>query len=238
MSSRPDANWQTLHAVAITAGEDPRRRPCPETDMLDPVLRRLIEPPLDWIGRGLARRGVSANAVTAAGLALGLAAAGLIALEAFGWALALLLASRLADGLDGAVARAGRPTDFGGYVDITADFLFYGAIPLGFVLADPTANAVAGAVLLLAFYVNGASFLGFAVLAGRRGLKTAARGYKSLYYSAGLLEGTETIAFFVALCVLPGLFAPLAFAFAALTALTTILRVVLAWRVFGGPNEH
>jgi phosphatidylglycerophosphate synthase len=170
--------------------------------------------------------------VTTAGLVLGLAAAGLIAMGAFGWALALVLASRLADGLDGAVARATRPTDFGGYFDITADFLFYGAIPLGFVLADPEANAVAGAVLLLAFYVNGASFLGFAVLAARRGMSTEAQGHKSLYYSAGLLEGTETIAFFLALCLLPGNFAPLALGFAALTALTTALRLVLAWKVF------
>jgi phosphatidylglycerophosphate synthase len=200
--------------------------------MLDAVLRPLIDPPLDRMGRVLAHFGIGANAVTTAGLVLGLAAAGLIAMGAFGWALALVLASRLADGLDGAVARATRPTDFGGYFDITADFLFYGAIPLGFVLADPEANAVAGAVLLLAFYVNGASFLGFAVLAARRGMSTEAQGHKSLYYSAGLLEGTETIAFFLALCLLPGYFAPLALGFAALTALTTALRLVLAWKVF------
>jgi phosphatidylglycerophosphate synthase len=200
--------------------------------MLDPVLRPLIDPPLDRIGRRLAKLGIGADAVTAAGLVLGLGAAGLIAAGAFGWALVLVLASRLADGLDGAVARATRPSDFGGLFDITADFLFYGAIPLGFVLVDPGANAVAGAVLLLTFYVNGASFLGFAALAARRGMSTAARGHKSLYYSAGLLEGTETIIFFVALCLLPGFFAPLALGFAALTALTAALRLVLAWKMF------
>jgi phosphatidylglycerophosphate synthase len=131
------------------------------------------------------------------------------------------------------VARATRPTDVGGLFDITADFLFYGAIPLGFVLHDPSANAVAGAVLLLAFYVNGASFLGFAILAARRGLTTEAQGRKSLYYSAGLLEGTETIAFFVLLCLLPHAFAWLAAGFAALTAFTTVMRLALAWQVFG-----
>lgn len=201
--------------------------------MLDAVLRPWIDPPLDRIGRVLARRGVGANMVTAVGLALGLVAAGLIAAGAPLWALAFLLASRLADGLDGAVARATRPTDFGGLFDITADFLFYGAIPLGFVLADPSANAVAGAVLVLAFYVNGASFLGFAIVAAKRGMTTEAQGRKSLYYSAGLLEGTETIAFFVLLCLLPHAFAWLAAGFAALTAFTTVMRLVLAWQVFG-----
>ncbi len=95
------------------------------------------------------------------------------------------------------MARATRRTDFGGYLDIIADFLFYGAIPLGFVLLDPAANAVAGAALLLSFYVNGASFLGFAILAEKRGLATRAQGLKNLYYSGGLLEGAETIGFFV-----------------------------------------
>ncbi len=70
-------------------------------------------------------------------------------------------------------------------------------MPLGFVLLEPGSNAVAGAVLLLSFYVNGASFLGFAILAEKRGLETRARGAKSIHCSGGLLEGTETIAFFV-----------------------------------------
>lgn len=204
--------------------------------MLDAMVRKRIDPPLDWAGRRLARHGLSANAVTLAGLALGLAAAGLAALGWTGWALALLVASRLADGLDGAVARATRPTAFGGYLDISADFLFYGAFPLGFVLLDPGANAVAGAVLLLSFYVNGATFLGFAVLAEKRGLSTTARGRKSLFYSGGLLEGTETILFFVALCLWPGAFAALSLGFAAVCFLTAGLRMAVAWRAFGSED--
>ena len=200
--------------------------------MLDGFLRPLIDPPLNRVGRAFAAGGVTADAVTLAGLALGLIAAATIALGAPGWALLPLAASRIADGLDGAVARASRTTDFGGYLDITADFLFYGAIPLGFVLLDPTSNAVAGAVLLLAFYVNGASFLGFAILAEKRGLETGAQGVKNLYYSGGLLEGTETIAFFVLLCVWPAGFAQLAYGFAALCFLTAVTRVMHARRVF------
>lgn len=200
--------------------------------MLDGVMRRLIDPPLDRIGRALAARGVTADAVTLAGLVLGLAAAALIAAGWPGLALVPLLASRLADGLDGAVARAGRKTDFGGYLDIVSDFLVYGAVPMGFVFMDPAANGAAGAFLLTSFYVNGATFLGYAILAERRRMETRARGAKSLYFTGGLLEGTETIAFFVALCLLPGWFAPLAWGFGALCFVTAISRVLLARKVF------
>jgi len=100
------------------------------------------------------------------------------------------------------------------------------------VALDPAANGLAGAFLILCFYVNGGSFLGYAILAERHGMKTAARGSKSLYFTGGLLEGTETIAFFVLLCIVPQHFAPLAFAFGALTLVTTVSRVRLAWQVF------
>jgi phosphatidylglycerophosphate synthase len=203
--------------------------------MLDSAMRRRIDPGLNAAGRRIARLGVSANQITLAGLALGLLAAGLIAAGAPGWvALLPLLAGRLADGLDGAVARATGKTGFGGYLDIVCDFAVYGAVPLAFVLRDPQANALAGAFLLASFYLNGATFLGFAVLAAQRGLETRAQGEKSLYYAAGLLEGTETILFFILLCLLPLAFAPLAWAFGGLCLVTALARVALAWRVFGG----
>lgn len=197
--------------------------------MFDARLRPVIDPPLNALGRWLAARGVRADAVTLVGLGFGLGAALVIAAHgSMALALGLLIAGRLADGLDGAVARAGQKTDFGGYLDIFCDFLFYAAIPLAFVLRDPASNAVAGAVLLASFYVNAASFLGFAIMAAKRGMETTAQGQKSLYYAAGLLEGAETIAFFALLCLWPAAFAPLAFGFAALCLVTASARVVLA----------
>jgi len=201
--------------------------------MLDGWMRGIIDPALERMGKSLAAQGVGADAVTLAGLGLGLVAAAIIAVGGPGWAAALpLLASRIADGLDGAVARARGKTDFGGYLDIVCDFLFYAAIPMAFVLRDAEANAVAGAFLLASFYVNGTTFLGFAVLAERRGMETRARGEKSLYFTAGLLEGTETIGFFLILCLVPWAFAPLAWAFGALCFVTAAARVWLAVRTF------
>jgi phosphatidylglycerophosphate synthase len=201
--------------------------------MLDGMMRGVIDPPLNRGGRWLAARGASANAVTLAGLGLGLAAAALLAFGASGLPVALmLLASRVADGLDGAVARANGRTDFGGYLDIVADFAFYGAIPLAFVIRDPALNGAAGAFLLFSFYVNGATFLGYAVLAAKRGMQTASRGEKSLYFTAGLLEGTETILFMLLIAVWPLVFVPGAWLFGALCLVTAVARMVLAWQTF------
>jgi phosphatidylglycerophosphate synthase len=206
--------------------------------MLDATARKLIDPPLNAAGRRVAGLGVGADAVTLAGLALGLFAAAMIASGQPLWALVPLLASRIADGLDGAVARASRKTDFGGYLDIACDFLFYGAVPLAFVLLDPTANGVAGSFLLTAFYFNGTSFLGYAILAEKQGIATSAQGVKSLYFSNGLLEGTETILFFVLLCLVPGAFAPLAWVFGALCFVTAALRLLAARTVFSPTEDH
>ena len=201
--------------------------------MLDGMMRGVIDAPLNRGGRWLASRGASANAVTLVGLALGLLSAGLIAAGQAGMVAAVpLLASRLADGLDGAVARARGKSDFGGYLDIVCDFAFYGAVPLAFVLLDPAANGAAGAFLLASFYINGATFLGFAVLAERRGMETASRGEKSLYFTAGLLEGTETILFFLVITLWPALFVAGAWLFGALCLVTAASRVVLAARSF------
>ncbi len=203
--------------------------------MLDGMMRGVIDAPLNRGGRWLAARGASANAVTLAGLTAGLIAAALVAAGQAGLIVVLpLLASRLADGLDGAVARAQGKTDFGGYLDIVCDFVFYGAIPLAFVLRDPGANGVAGAFLLASFYINAATFLGYAILAAKRGMETTNRGEKSLYFTAGLLEGTETIFFFLLLAFWPGIFVGGAWVFGGLCLLTAASRVILARRVFGG----
>lgn len=199
--------------------------------MLDAKIRPLIDGPLNRMGVMLAERGIRADEVTLFGLVLGLIAAALLAAGLPGvLALVPLLLGRLADGLDGAVARASGKTDFGGLLDVVCDFAFYAAIPLAFAVRDAD-NALVATFLLAAFYINGASFLGYAVMAEKRGIETRAQGEKSLYYSAGLLEGTETIGFFVLLCLWPDAFRPLAVIFGVLCLMTTGARMALAWRV-------
>lgn len=195
--------------------------------MLDARLRPLIDPPLNRAGAVLAGLGVTANGLTFTGLALGLAGAAAIAFGAIGWGLALILANRLLDGLDGAVARVRGPSDLGGYFDIVADFAFYVSVPVGFGLSDP-ANQLPALVLVASFVLTGVSFLAFAVIAGKRGATTEAHGQKSFFYSTGFAEGTETIAVFIAMCLFPAWFAALAFGYAMLCVLTVFQRSALA----------
>ncbi len=204
--------------------------------MLDGWARARFDPFLDRLGGRLAGAGLSANAVTIVTCIIGLVGAAAIAGRLYILGMFLVLLSRLGDGLDGVVARIKGKTDLGGYLDIVLDFVFYGAIPLGFVIAEPQANAVAGAVLIFSFYINGASFLAYAILAEKRKMETAVRGEKSLFFTTGLAEATETIAVFVAFCLFPGWFPQIAYAFAALCVYTTISRIVLANRTFRSPG--
>lgn len=200
--------------------------------MLDGAARKLIDPVLDRMGRDLARCGVSANQVTAAACLTSLLAAAVVAHGYFMSGLALMAISRLGDGLDGAVAKATVRTDFGGYLDIVLDFVFYGAVPLGFVFYDPAANGLAGAALIFSFYVNGASFLAYAILAEKRKLTSEARGVKSIFFTTGLAEATETYAAFAAFCIFPSHFATIAWIFAAICLYTALARMVIAGRTF------
>ena len=196
--------------------------------MFDPVLRRLIDPPLDRAGAWLAARGVPADGASLAGLAIGLMAVPALALGWYGLALLLIVVNRLIDGVDGPIARHGTETPFGGYLDIMCDMAFYAAVPVGFALASP-ANAAWAAILLASFVCSGASFLGRAVLAAQRDeAYDGKRGRKSFFHAAGLIEGSETIAAFVLFCLFPAVFPWLAGLFAALCFWTSAARVMEA----------
>jgi len=195
--------------------------------MFDAKLRPLIDPPLNAMGRWLSGVGVTANFLTFAGLVFGLGAAIAIAFGQVWLGLGLILANRVLDGLDGAVARARGPSALGGYFDIVADFAFYVSIPLGFGVMSAS-NTLPALVLVASFVLTGVSFLAFATIAAEQGKSTQAHGKKSFFYSTGLAEGTETIAVFVAMCLLPDWFAVIAYAYAALCVLTVFQRSALA----------
>jgi phosphatidylglycerophosphate synthase len=195
--------------------------------MLDPVLRRWIDPSLNQAGAWLARRDMSANAFSIAGLAIGLTTVPLLASGRYETALLVILLNRLIDGLDGPIARhKGGATAFGGYLDIMCDMGFYAAVPLGFALARPD-NALWAALLLASFVCTASSFLGRAVLATQRGdPDDGARGRKSFFHAAGIVEGTETILAFVLFCLFPQAFPWLAGVFAILWFWTAAARVL------------
>jgi len=192
-----------------------------------PLQHKLLHP----IALLLVHLGVRADQVSITGFVVGVSALPLLATEHYLWALALILGNRLLDGLDGQVARLTRATDRGAFLDIALDFMFYALIPLGFAFADSTANALAAAVLLAAFIGTGSSFLAFSLIAEKRGLHAKKFPSKGIYYLGGLTEGAETIALFVAFCLWPDLFSPLAYGFAFACALTIFSRWLQGWRM-------
>jgi phosphatidylglycerophosphate synthase len=196
--------------------------------MFDARLRRLIDPPLNRAARVLAGA-VGANVITVAGGLLAPAIAVALSQQQWEVALVLILLNRVLDGLDGAVARIRGVTAWGGYLDSLCDYLFYLAVPLGFALASP-ANLWPALWLVASFTLTAVSFLALAaILAGR----DLGHGAKAFSYTSGLMEGGETIAFFVAMCLLPAWFAMLAFIFAGLCGLTVLQRLWLARRILG-----
>ena len=199
--------------------------------MFDARLRPLVDRILDPVGAFVARRGVTANQVSFAGFGLGIAAAIAVALGFEIAAVVLIIANRVCDGLDGAVARSAGGTDLGGFLDITMDFLVYSAIPFAFALKDP-GNALAAAFLIFSFVGTGSSFLAYAIIAQKRGISTETRGKKSFFHLGGLTEGTETIIFLVIVTAVPALFIPLAWGFGALCWITTSTRIAEAFRQF------
>ncbi|WEM41100.1 CDP-alcohol phosphatidyltransferase family protein [Photobacterium sp. DA100] len=193
--------------------------------MLDRYTIKVVRWPLTALSALPDKLGITANQVTITGFVIGVFALPALALEAYSWALGLIILNRLFDGLDGAVARRQGISDCGGFLDITLDFLFYSMVPFGFVLADPEANAVAGAFLIFSFIGTGSSFLSFAIMAGKRNIESPVYKQKSLYYIGGLTEGTETIACFVLFCLFPAHFATIAWVFGTLCWITTTTRI-------------
>ncbi len=199
--------------------------------MFDAKLRPLIDPISNKSGLVLVRLGLTANMVTIIGGLFGLAAVAAITQSLYIEALILIALNRICDGLDGAVARHHGISDFGGYLDIVFDFIFYAMVPLGFAIAMPE-HALAAAVLIVSFMGTGSAFLAYAIIAEKRNMSTDIRGKKSLYYLGGLAEGAETIAVLMAMCIWPQYFPIFAHCFAVVCVITTVTRIIWAYISF------
>jgi phosphatidylglycerophosphate synthase len=195
--------------------------------MFDAQLRRRIDPVLDAIASAIARAGISANAATMAGACVGIAAGALIAQGWMMLALGLILLNRLIDGLDGALARINGPSAWGGYLDSLADYVFYLAVPVGFA-CHAAANVWPALLLVSSFTLTAVSFIALAAILAHREIAEAGHGKKAFTYSTGIMEGGETIGFFVAMCLWPAFFPLLALIFAALCIVTVVHRLSVA----------
>ena len=200
--------------------------------MLDRWSAAAVRPVLQIMASQLNRYGLTPNQVTIAGFFIGTLALPALAFQNYTLALLFICLNRIMDGLDGALARIHGSTDVGGFLDIVLDFIFYALVIVGFALAAPDTNALSACLLLCGFMGTGSSFLAFASIAAKQGIDNPVYQNKSLYYLGGLTEGTETIVFFIAMCLLPGYFPQIALFFTTLCALTTFTRIMAGIHTF------
>ena len=216
--------------------------------MVDGFGRRVKDALLDPVLR-LIPAGVHPNSVSLVSLLPGLAAACFAGLGMWLWALLAFALNRILDGLDGLIAR-GRDlqSDFGGYMDIMIDFVVYAAIPIGVwigveaplldasesgvtpLLSNTLPGAVPLVVLLAIFYVNAASWMYLSAVLEKRKRAVRTESSTTVVMPSGLVEGTETVLFYVLFLLLPSYYPALFFLMAAATAVGVVQRIVWARR--------
>lgn len=220
--------------------------------MFDNQLRARLEGPLAALAARIDVTFVTPDRLTLAGLVLGLGSAAAAASQLWILALVLWFLSRVCDGLDGPLARhraqpkndhhldaAGRPAPgaaasgsyAGGFLDITSDFLVYGATVVG--VAVGATNGHGGSwlpflLVLLAYYLNGTAFLAFSSIAERADRRI--EDGRSLSFLGGLAEGAETIVVHSLWLVLPGWAGLIAAVWAAVVGLSAAQRMVAGYR--------
>ena len=206
--------------------------------MLDRRARMLLARPVDLITRAVDRPGITPDGLTLAGLGLGLASALAAGLQLWAVALVLWLISRIVDGVDGALARRrradGRVTSdnqAGGFLDITADFIVYGATVVGVAVGSAAGFGAPWwpfLLVLLVYYVNGTAFLAFSSIAERAGRRLD--DGRSLSFLGGLAEGTETIIVHSLWLILPFWSWQIALIWVVVVGISATQRVVSGYR--------
>lgn len=200
--------------------------------MFDHLLRGLKDRLLAPLARVL--RGVPPNMITLLAFAFGISAAAAAWRGAWTIGLALWIANRVTDGLDGTVARlAERQSDFGGYFDILLDFVVYAAIPLGFAIQSPDRVVLIWAVVLeAAFFVNACSWMYLSAVLEKRASGARATGeLTTITMPPALVAGFETVVFFGLFFLFPDWLVTLFGVMAALVGVNIVQRLVWARRV-------
>lgn len=106
---------------------------CRARSLCDPSFKG----PSAAVGRGAESAWHTRRQVTWIGFGIGMLAVVALAMNAYTLALLGLIGNRLADGVDGELARIQGPTDAGAFLDIALDFVFYAAFVLGFAIGRP-----------------------------------------------------------------------------------------------------
>lgn len=189
--------------------------------MFDGHWRTAVEKAVDPIGRSLRRTGITADVLTAVGIAMAGAAAVVIGDGHLRLGFVLLLAAGVPDLLDGAVAKASGTTSVrGAYFDSTSDrvsdALVFGGLSWYLASNEPgrisvLPVAVMGAAMLISYQRAKAESLGFDAKGG-----IMERAERFIVLSIGLVFNEILI--------------PVLWVMLVLTGVTAIQRFVKVWR--------
>lgn len=189
--------------------------------MFDGYWRAPVERIVDPVGRLIAAIGVRANVVSAVGVGLATATALSIARGSLGLGAFLLVATALADLVDGAVAKAAGQTSVrGAFLDSTADRVSDSLVLMGITWhligeGDGHTPMIAVAVLVCSWLIS---------------YQRAKAESLALQATGGLMErGERIVALFVGLAV-PDALVPVLWVLLGLTAVTAGQRFVKIWR--------
>lgn len=195
--------------------------------MFDGRWRSTFETGLRPVGQQIRRTGITANHLTALGLAMAAAAAITIAHGSLRAGLLLLVLTALPDVLDGAVAKAsGTASPRGAFFDSVVDRVS-DALLLGGVAWYLSSQPGAGRIAVLPMAVLGASMLISYERAKAESLGFSARG--------GLMERAERLIMLGLGLLFDSLLVPILWIMLALTLFTAVQRFVTVWRQASAP---
>lgn len=203
--------------------------------MFDTQARAATARPVTWGARAVDRSWITPDGLTLTGLAVGVTAAVLAGFAIWWAALVLWLLSRVLDALDGGLARRRNPNDphlAGGFLDITSDFVVYGAFVVG-VGVGYGGSLLPFLIVLVAYYVNGAALLAFSAMAERAN-RVGADG-RSLTFLGGPAEGLETIAVHSLWCIFPPAAGIIAWGWSGVVLVTGLFRMFRGHQLLSEP---
>ena len=197
--------------------------------MFDRQIQKYTQKPLQYIAK-LFLKFISPNHMTLIGFSFGVLMCLSIIIDQYLMAIIFLFLNRLADGLDGTMARLQTPTPLVGYLDIVLDFLIYSGFVLSFGITEQN-NMLLSMVLLFCYIGTGSTFLAkAAILPSLTNQNLNEEIPKSFHYAVGLVEGTETIVFMVLCLLFPNLFIYFSFIFIILCLITIVFRIIVCYK--------
>ncbi len=201
--------------------------------MFDRHLQKFTQKPLALLGKILLKK-LSPNHVSLIGFLFGILTCICITFKLFTFALFFLILNRICDGLDGVMARMTSPTHLGSYLDIVFDFIIYSGFVLVFGFYD-NSNLLISSILLFSYICTGTTFLTQAIIQPKIDKFQNDKSFddeisKGFLYTAGLIEGTETILFMLLCLLFPNLFMLFGIIFSFLCLLTATSRIIIFYK--------